>query len=60
MKLVEWFNESEENKQAIYDGRNGRRYIYYRNQKLTKFAKNLFIEQVVELEDKSGFGAWLY
>lgn len=60
MTLKEWFSESEENKQAIYDSRNGRRYIYHRGQRLTKFAQNLCIEQVVELDNESGFGAWLY
>lgn len=60
MKLKEWFEESEANKQAIYDSRNGRRYIYHRGQKLSKFAKELEVEQVVALEDKSGYGAWLY
>ena len=60
MTLKEWFNESEQNKQAIYDARNGRRYIYYYGQKLSKKAMNLNISEVVELGDKSGFGAWLY
>lgn len=60
MTLKEWFTESEQNLQAIYDSRNGRRYIYHRGQRLTKFAQNLHIEQCVELDDKSGNGAWLY
>lgn len=58
MTLKEWFKESEQNKQAIMDAKNGRRYIYYRNTK-SKIALNCWIEQVVELDDKSGFGAWL-
>ena len=60
MKLKEWFEESKQNKQAIYDSRNGRRYIYHNGQRLSRFAKNLCIDQVVELDDKSGFGAWVY
>lgn len=60
MTLKEWFNESEQNKQAIYYSRNGRRYIYHRGQKLSKKAMNLDINEVVELSDKSGYGAWLY
>lgn len=59
MTLKEWFAESEQNLQAIYDARNGQRYIYHRGQKLSKFAQNLHIEQVVGLSDK-GYGAWLY
>lgn len=58
--LEAWFEESEANKQAIYDSRNGRRYIYHRGQKLSKFARDLQIEQVVELDDKTGYGAWLW
>lgn len=58
MNLVEWFNESENNLQAIYDAKNGRRYVYTRNKKLSKFAQNLTIEQVVDI--KGGFGAWVY
>ena len=60
MQLYEWFNESKQNKQAIYYGRNGHCYVYYNGQRLSNFAKKLYIEQVVELDDKSGFGAWLY
>lgn len=58
MNLIEWFNENENNLQAVYDAKNGRRYIYKRNSKLSKFAKNLKVEQVVDVE--GGFGAWLY
>ena len=58
MTLKEWFEESEENLQAIYDARNGRRYIYTRGQKLSKFAQNLVIEQVIDIE--GGWGAWVY
>ena len=62
MTLKEWFKEDTKNVQAIYDSmNNGRRYVYYREQKLTKFAQNLCVEQVVELSDGSGnLGAWLY
>lgn len=60
MKLKEWFSQDEKNKQAIYYSRNGRRYIYFRNKKISNFAKKLNIDQVVELDDGSGFGAWLY
>lgn len=61
MTLKEWFAESEKNVQAIYDARNGKRYVYKRGQKLTKFAQNLQVEQDVELDDGSGnYGAWLY
>ena len=58
--LKEWFDESEQNVQAIYDARNGQRYIYKRGQRLSKFAKKLFVEQVVQLEHSDLFGAWLY
>ncbi len=58
--LEAWFEESKDNKQAIYDARNGQRYVYHNGQKLSKFAKDLQIEQVVELDDKSGYGAWLW
>ena len=63
MTLKEWFAESELNVQAIYDSRNGRRYAYYRGQKLSKFAQNLHVEQVVPLRNGKNFevfGAWLY
>lgn len=61
--LKEWFEESEQNIQAIYDARNGRRYVYKRGQRLSKFAQNLNVEQVVDLEENHkfiGWGAWLY
>ena len=61
MTLKQWFAESEKNVQAIYDAKNGRRYVYTRNCRLTKFAANLQVEQVVELEWTDGlWGAWLY
>lgn len=59
MLLKEWFAESQTNKQAIYDGHNGKRYVYYNGQRLTKFAENLQVEQVVELDDDASYGAWL-
>ena len=61
MTLKEWFAESEDNIQAIYDGRNGKRYLYKRGKKLSKFAQNLVIEQEVYLinEMKGKKGAWL-
>ena len=59
MTLKEWFAESEQNKQAIYCARNGRDYCYKNGQRLSKFAQNLRIEQVVDL-DVGGYGAWLY
>ena len=61
--LKEWFNESEQNVQAIYYARNGQRYVYKRGQKLTRFAQRLRIEQVVDLAKNHkfiGWGAWLY
>lgn len=58
MTLQEWFNENENNLQAVYISKNGRSYLYKRNTKLTKFAKNLIIEQIVKIN--GGFGAWLY
>lgn len=63
MTLKEWFAESKENIQAIYDSRNGHRYVYKNGQRLTKFAQNLCVDQVVDLEEKGnfvGWGAWLY
>ena len=59
MTPKEWFQESEQNKQAIRYGRNGQKYIYHRNTK-SEIALNSDIEEVVELNDKSGYGAWLY
>lgn len=59
MTLKEWFNDSNENKQAVYDAKNGRRYVYYRNSK-SKLLNKLIVEEVVELNDGSGFGAWVY
>lgn len=58
MTLKEWFKESEQNKQAIMWGNNGKKYIYYRNTK-SKTALNSRVVEVVELNDKSGYGAWL-
>lgn len=58
MTLKEWFNESNQNKQAIMYAKNGRKYIYYRNTK-SQLALNSWVEEVVELNDGSGFGAWL-
>lgn len=58
--LKQWFAESETNVQAIYDARNGQRYIYKRGQRLSKFAQNLKVEQVVQLEHSDLWGAWLY
>ena len=58
--LKEWFAESEHNVQAIYCARNGQTYVYKRGQRLSKFAQNLVIEQVVELDHSDNFGAWLY
>lgn len=65
MTLKEWFAESEDNIQAIYDARNGRRYIYKRGQRLSKKAQNLIVEQVVDIttsvnHEFIGWSAWLY
>ena len=58
MTLREWFKESEQNVQAIRYGRNGQKYIYYRNTK-SKVGLNSEIEEVVELKN-GAYGAWLW
>ena len=57
MTLREWFNESISHKYAIYDAKNGRRYIYPRNTK-SKLLDKLFVEQ--ELHENGIIYCWVY
>lgn len=57
MTLRQWFNESPDHKYAVYDGKNGRRYIYYRYTK-SKLLDKLCVDQ--ELNENGIIYCWVY
>ena len=57
MTLRQWFNESVAHAYDIYDGKNGRRYIYHRNTK-SKSLDKLWVEQ--ELNENGIIYCWVY
>lgn len=57
MTLRQWFNESVDHEYAIYDGKNGKRYIYHRNTK-SKLLDKLWVEQ--EINENGIIYCWVY